>query len=758
MAVHHSARQTLILLFALGAIVTFSYILLRNFQSLTGTVVQNIQLGNHQFVVGTDVTFETPVGIQAGSHGIVTCPSTPPPLGLRMVTPADMSVVTGLKIYEFSAGFADEKLGNWNGLRHGYGQSSGSTLTALAPGKTYYARADITFGFRCWIADAGSSSSAAQSSSSASALLAHWRLEEGPSGNLAPDSAGSNHAAITGSYVWTNQTPAGAGSNWAVNLSGAYLRASGTGSLNFNENDRFSIALWTQRLNDSNDYLIFKIGGVLQGYMLFFDAHGRVNWLMVDTSTTAGFTTISHQRVPPGAYAHLLVTYDGTKPTNQRLQVYVNGMLDTATTIYYPPAITGSTINFAAGGPFDIGRVFGPSKATWHQGYIDDVRVYGTVVTPSDIPGAPPTDLSPSFSPTPPTHLTALVGDQLSHTFTAVDPSPPGDAIRYLLVRQDNMLPIYDVNADGVVDIGDLNAVGMAMNTSPGHPLYLAAADLDGSTGITPADLLGLNSIIVSSSSGFGFDTNTGVMSWTPAANQMGTHRFVVNAYDPNEATYPNVPTPYVAHSFTLTVADLIGHWPVEENGGTVMTDIARGRNGVYSGAVQWVGSTVPGSSFALNTLTTTGTLTLPQIPELDFGRDDPFSISFWMRKTPQANQDAVIVHDVFGLAPGWMIGSITQNNVTFFMNLAQLLVQSPAQSIPANTFDHYLVTYDGKRAATGVTIFINGTQLPVTASQSSLTEIRNAIPITFGRLNLGYVYDEIRVYRGVVKPEDVPN
>src|SRR6185503_9446863 len=96
------------------------------------------------------------------------------------------------------------------------------------------------------------------------------------------------------------------------------------------------------------------------------------------------------------------------------------------------------------------------------------------------------------------------------------------------------------------------------------------------------------------------------------------------------------------------------------------------------------------------------------------FTRDDPFSLSLWV-KTPALLQRAVLVHHSQAPIDAGSRGYellIENGKIAFGLHHMwpgnSLKVRTQA-SIPVNEWTHVVVTYDGSSSATGVNLYIDG-------------------------------------------------
>lgn len=108
------------------------------------------QVGSVNLITGTLEGNEEAV-IPVGKRGLITCPQTIPST-MEWNTAQSFSMVTGLRMYEYSEGFSAEKNPAsrvWSGKKLSSGVSATDKINTLQPGRTYYIRATSDVHFRC---------------------------------------------------------------------------------------------------------------------------------------------------------------------------------------------------------------------------------------------------------------------------------------------------------------------------------------------------------------------------------------------------------------------------------------------------------------------------------------------------------------------------------------------------------------------------------------------------------------------------------
>lgn len=141
--------------------------------------------------------------------------------------------------------------------------------------------------------------------------------------------------------------------------------------------------------------------------------------------TIGGGTTLqSAVQVTTGKWYHVAVVYDGTQSTNN-LQLYINGTPDKFTTITPTTVARNATANLHIG-------AFDTSDTAGFNGLIDEVRIYNTALTLSqiqDLYAAAPTNMGPVISTSP--TLSGTVNISVPLTATVTDDGKPNSTLTY---------------------------------------------------------------------------------------------------------------------------------------------------------------------------------------------------------------------------------------------------------------------------------------------------------------------------------------
>jgi 1,4-alpha-glucan branching enzyme len=200
-------------------------------------------------------------------------------------------------------------------------------------------------------------------------LLAYWTFDEG-SGSIAYDSSGNSNTGTVlfgNSGTWTS----GMVSN-ALSLDGDGAQVTVPNSPSLNPVNGITVAAWVYDNSGGwfNTPRLIEKGESDNQYGLFINSSGSLEFLVAGISN--GTLTVT----PPssGAWHHLAATYDGSSS----ISFYIDGLLATQQVASGAMPITTD--------PLAIGNKPGnTSLYNFFTGDIDDVRIYGSALAPSQI-------------------------------------------------------------------------------------------------------------------------------------------------------------------------------------------------------------------------------------------------------------------------------------------------------------------------------------------------------------------------------------
>lgn len=226
------------------------------------------------------------------------------------------------------------------------------------------------------------------------ALIFHYDMEETTS-PLINQSGGEEAIAVGSGHQYGIPGPAGWGNAVGLNDNGSW-QLSPTDSVKLDLANNFTVAGWIYI-----DSAIVKTGLNTNNHRLIGDdaAWDRDGWAFGVTDGIMRFTRNgitdandpSAAPVPTDEWVHIAAT-----PTSSGINFYLNGLL-TGTNPNGSNNFTGLGNN-GVRDPFAIGRSYGDGEAQWFAGALDEIRVYDTVLTQSEIANLATTIPEPSSS------------------------------------------------------------------------------------------------------------------------------------------------------------------------------------------------------------------------------------------------------------------------------------------------------------------------------------------------------------------------
>lgn len=203
-----------------------------------------------------------------------------------------------------------------------------------------------------------------------------WRMDEG-TGPSATDEIGANSLTLTNT-AWT--TGGGghttATTDSALTLDGSAY-ATGTAAT-IDPTKSFTVSAWVNANSTNFGAVLAQNGNTQAEIALYADNGSTHNWNfeMGKADTGSSFDSVT-SNVPvstTAGWVHLVATFDASTST---MSLYVNGQLKTTGT---------HTTRIAGGGGFELGRMkTNNTEGSNLNGTIDQVRIYNTALTPSQV-------------------------------------------------------------------------------------------------------------------------------------------------------------------------------------------------------------------------------------------------------------------------------------------------------------------------------------------------------------------------------------
>ncbi|WP_162426761.1 LamG-like jellyroll fold domain-containing protein [Pontibacter pudoricolor] len=250
--------------------------------------------------------------------------------------------------------------------------STAVTVNGLAYNTTYYwrIRASNEAGVSAWSAIWSFSTGNEVTMPPVSALVGHWKMDEG-SGNTLTDASGlGNNATITGTPTWTNGKD-----GLALLLNGSNQFATVADNSSLDISNTITLSAWIKPAKVATQYIIKKASnGTVNGYELSLASSGYVFFRINQASAGDSYRLNSSVVYPSDglSWMHIAATYDGSV-----IKLYINGTEHASKVLTSKPVISSNSLPLAIGAQSD--GVYG------FRGAIDDARVYNSALAASEI-------------------------------------------------------------------------------------------------------------------------------------------------------------------------------------------------------------------------------------------------------------------------------------------------------------------------------------------------------------------------------------
>jgi ketosteroid isomerase-like protein len=600
----------------------------------------------------------------------------------------------------------------------------------------------------------------------------YWRLDL-PGGTSAQDSIGSNPGTLLGG-ITLGQAGALADGDAAVQLDATtgYVRVPNAPSLQLAGD--LTLELWV------------KLGSLATRQTLISKGYAREFELTLETNGALNFyqgngTSYSNAWSSPGTvvantWQHVVVTRDGT---TQTVRFYVNGSARGSGV----PAIAATV------GTTDITIGRSSSANQYVNGLIDEVAIYGAVLTPTQVA----------------THWVMRLANGTSTPvqLPLVASDPDGDALIYSATGLPTGL---SVNGTTGLISGTLTAASAGTYvvtasasdgpftssqtftwtvthvnhaptlTAPGSQssaeaatvtLQLVAGDLDGdaltysATGLPPGLSVNATTGLISGTLPY---ATAGIYAVTVMAGDAGmatSQSFAWTVTHTNRAPVLVNPGPQAnldawGYAQAIEADKPAGYWRLDASGGTVAGDSSgASRTGtvVGGGTLGQPGALTDGST-ALQLDGTTGYVRVANDASLQLGGN--LTLELWVKPASLATRQTLISK---GYLREFELTLETNGTLNLYQGNGTIYSDalSTVGAIVANTWQHVVVTRDG--ATQTVRFYVNGVArgsgVPAVAATGGTSDI------TIGRSSSATQYvngviDEVAIYAAVLTPAQV--
>ena len=443
--------------------------------------------------------------------------------------------------------------------------------------------------------------------------------------------------------------------------------------------------------------------------------------------------------LPANSWSYLTETYDGSN-----VRLYVNGSL--VATTARTGSIATSTNQLQIGGDSLWGQYF--------AGLIDEVRIYNTALTATQIQ----TDMTTPITPTGPTYsvggsvsgLSGTVvlqdngGDDLSvsanGSFTFATKLASGAA--YAVTVKTNPSGQTCSVSNGSGTIGSANVTNVSV-TCTSVPTYSVGGSVSGLSGTVVLQDNGGDDLSVSANGSFTFATKLAsgaAYAVTVKTNPSGQTCSVSNGSGTiGSANATNVSVTCAA---VTAPSGLVAAYGFDEGSGTSVTDQSgNGLNGMVSGTT-WAATGKYGKALQFNG--TSATVNVPNAASLDLTTGltleawvDPSTVNGNWRDVIYKGNDNYYLEATSSNASKPDGGLIAGGSYADAYGTAAL---------PANSWSYLTETYDGSN----VRLYVNGSLVATTARTGSIATSTNPLQIggdsIYGQYFAGLI-DEVRIY-----------
>ncbi|MDD5055377.1 MAG: ice-binding family protein [Candidatus Peribacteraceae bacterium] len=559
-------------------------------------------------------------------------------------------------------------------------------------------------------------------------LVSYWQFDEN-TGTTVNDPAGTNEIGTINGALWTSMVaPLDFTSVSALSFNGVSDAVEVAGGGNLNNLQTGSISLWV-RWNGVQDGGYSNYGhviarqrdGIFSNDLIALNgadpATAKIVWLPYDHSSVAATSTISPGN---GAWRHVTVTF-----RNGDHRIYVDGVLEG----------TGNntgTVTDDASVPLSIGAWLGDG-AEFSGTTIDDVRVYNRVLQPSEVAALNGGSCS---VPAPVCGNTVTEGPETCDDGNTAD----GDGCSSQCLVQGSSSSSSSAPADSDSD-------GVADSTD-NCPLVANADQID-TDADTVGDVCDNCPINANPSQTDANDNGVGDVCDTGGSSS-------------SSSSSPAACLP--------TDEDLVAYWKFDESDGSSTVDSTTLDNhGTLTGGVSFTSSVPPLIGFTDAYVASfdgvNGVVGVTPDTGLAFDTTNAFSMTAWVNPAANGGYQTVAqkMDDTGGAKTGylltlsngvpelWLLNDYSANNY---------FVATSSVTLTPGTWQHIAVSYDGSGNATGVKMYVNGSDITAAPSVNALTgTITNAQPFEIGARAAGTIQpfngsiDDLRVYNTALSP-----
>lgn len=531
-------------------------------------------------------------------------------------------------------------------------------------------------------------------------LVGYWPFNEG-NGTLTNDLVSVNTGTLTNDPTWTTSSKIGGGLTFngitalTGNAQNQYVNVASVAALN---PSNISVAAWFKTSsNNANQTLVAKSTSCASaGYLVWINENAvaphRVSWWVGNGPWVDEYATAT--AVDDGNWHHFVGTYDGTTR-----KIYVDGALQIASTSV--GETLSSTGALQIGGSNYCGSTL--------NGSLDEVRIYNTVLSASDVTSLYNTSTSSN------TWVMSIDTYATSGTLTA---------LTY------NSGYLYLAGYELVGASGNEQWRIEKRNATDGSLVWESSVNA-GRSGSTSSEIA------------YGLSTDS-------------TNVYVAGYEDLGDTKWKIEQRPKTGPVDDGITSNLVGRWNFSEGSGTIATSTTgSGNTGTFTtvttGTPVWTSGQFDGG------LRFNGTSSYVSVPgSSSIWPGSTFTISLWAKKLGSGDQEP---RNILISKNGTYLDTCYQNKVLYsFMNDNNVQVLTQGGTCPAlGEWVHYAATY---QSGTLVQLYVNGNREAFTSAgigivSSTVTDaLRIGMynsPSATAKYDFNGVIDDVRIYSTVL-------
>ena len=267
---------------------------------------------------------------------------------------------------------------------------------------------------------------------------------------------------------------------------------------------------------------------------------------------------------------------------------------------------------------------------------------------------------------------------------------------------------------------------------------------------------------------GMTIDQATGLISWTPTVAQEGNHNVEVEASNSVDTDTQSF-TIFVSEG-TLCPPDMIAYWKLDESSGSTYDDFYDGHDGECAGQCPTPATGCVNGAQVFDGATTG--IDIPAETSFDWGKDDSFSIEFWMKRPGACaaydvpHNEVIAGRDDSSTLLHWWVGvSCKDHGKALFGLIDTDGGEDDAWAVgdtvvTGGAWHHIVAVRDGD--AGKISIYVDSTEEASASATFSAGFDSATAPLNLGWLNLsgGYHFegtlDEVALYDRALSSDEI--